>query len=101
MQLLSEFTLPEEFRPSLSSLLYRPDKNTVEWKALEAACTASKLERPRVLEKCGAIPSTHDYHVNRFLLEHFPEGTEFGALDTGSARPGGFAHCGCGCLQYR
>ena len=30
-----------------------------------------------MLEKCGAIPSTHDYHVNRFLLEHFPEGTEF------------------------
>ena len=81
MQLLSEFTLPEEFKPSLSNLLYRPDKNTVEWKALDAACTASKLSVSQLLEKCGAIPSTHDYHLNRFLLDHFPEGTEFGVFD--------------------
>ena len=81
VQLLDTFTLPEEFRPSLSDLLYRPDKNTVEWKALDSVCTASKLSVSKLLEKCGAIPSTHDYHVNRFLLEHFPEGTGFGAFD--------------------
>ncbi|SCY37178.1 exoribonuclease-2 [Nitrosospira sp. Nl5] len=80
-ELLGTFTLPEEFRPSLCNLLYRPDKNTVEWKALEAVCTANRLSVARLLEKCGAIPSTHDYHVNRFLLEHFPEGTDFGTLD--------------------
>ncbi|SEP02222.1 ribonuclease catalytic domain-containing protein [Nitrosovibrio sp. Nv6] len=83
MQLLSEFILPEEFASSLSSLLYRPDKNTIEWKALEAACSASKLSVFRLLEKCGAIPSTHDFHLNRFLLEHFPEGTGFAALSEG------------------
>lgn len=81
VQLLGAFALPEEFRPSLFNLLYRPDKNTVEWKALDAVCTSAKLSVPGLLEKCGAIPSTHDYHVNRFLLEHFPEGTDFGALD--------------------
>ena len=83
MQLLSVFTLPEEFKPQLSSLLYRPDKNAVEWKALDAACNATKLSVPRLLEKCGAIPSTHDYHVNRFLLEHFPEGPGFDESDAG------------------
>ena len=81
--LLAAFTLPDEFRPLLTELLYRPDKNTVEWKALDAACTAAKLNVPRLLEKCGAIPSSHDYHFNRFLLEYFPEGTGFGPLDTG------------------
>jgi exoribonuclease-2 len=81
VQLLSEFTLPEEFQSSLLNLLYRPDKNSVEWKALDAACTASKLSVSRLLEKCGAIPSTHDYHLNRFLLDYFPEGTGFDAFD--------------------
>lgn len=83
VQLLSAFTLPEEFRPLLRNLLYRPDKNTVEWKALDTVCAATKLSVPALLEKCGAIPSTHDYHVNRFLLEHFPEGTGFGVPDAG------------------
>jgi exoribonuclease-2 len=83
VQLLNEFTLPEEFKPLLLNLLYRPDKNSLEWKALDNACAASKLSVSRLLEKCGAIPSTHDYHLNRFLLEHFPEGIDFGALDTG------------------
>ena len=82
MQSLSEFILPEEFKPSLFNLLYRPDKNSVEWKALDAVCAATKLSVSQLLQKCGAIPSTHDYHLNRFLLEHFPEGTGFGELDT-------------------
>lgn len=83
-QLLSAFTLPDEFRPLLPDLLYQPDKNTIEWKALDAASTAAKLSVARLLEKCGAIPSSHDYHFNRFLREYFPEGTDFGALDADS-----------------
>ena len=81
VKLLAAFTLPDEFRPLLADLLYQPDKNTVEWKALDAACTAVKLNAPKLLEKCGAIPSSHDYHFNQFLLEHFPEGTGFGLLN--------------------
>jgi exoribonuclease-2 len=82
-QLLEKFTLPDEFKPALSSLLYRPDKNTVEWKALDAACAAAKLSVSQLLQKCGAIPSTHDYHLNRFLHEHFPAGTGFENVDFG------------------
>lgn len=84
VELLSAFTLPEEFGPLLVSLLYRPDKNSVEWKALDAACAATRLSVPRLLEKCGAIPSTYHYHIARFLLEYFPEGEDFGAFDAGS-----------------
>jgi exoribonuclease-2 len=76
-QQLSTFTLPEEFRSKLDDLLYKPNKNTIEWKALESVCTATKLSVPKLLEKCGAISSTHDYHFNQFLREHFPEGTAF------------------------
>ena len=81
VSLLITFTLPDEFRPMLSELLYQPDKRSIEWKALDAACTAVKLSALKLLEKCGAIPSSHDYHFNRFLLEYFPEGIGFSSLN--------------------
>jgi exoribonuclease-2 len=71
-------TLPPEFAPVLGMLLYRPDKSSIEWKALEDASIATKLTPVRVLERCGGIPSTHDYHLNRFMFEHFPRGADFG-----------------------
>lgn len=76
---LSQFELPEPFRPLLNQLLYKPDRNLVETKALEEACAQLKLSVPRLLEKCGALPSTLDYHFGRFLFEYFPRGTEFDA----------------------
>lgn len=66
--------LPESFRPLVSKLLYAPDKNSLEWKALEAASEQLKLIPARVFERCGAIASPHDYHLQRFLFEHFPDG---------------------------
>lgn len=78
---LSQFILPEEFKPLCASLLYKPDKNSPEWKALEAICTEKKLTVIKLMEKCGAIPSSHDYHFNQFVHEHFPGGTGFGELE--------------------
>ena len=69
--------LPEAFRPRLDTLLYKPDKNSVEWKALEEASIAAKLTPVRLLERCGALPDIHAYHLNRFLVEHFPRGAGF------------------------
>ena len=74
MEQLARFELPEEFKPRLNELLYNPDRNTIEVKALEQAASAAGLSTAHLLEKCGAIPSTRDYHLNRFLLEHFPAG---------------------------
>ena len=74
---LIAFELPDTFKPQLNSLLFSPDKNTIEWKALEAACQETRLTVPKLLEQCGAIPSSHDYHFNQFLHEYFPEGTSF------------------------
>lgn len=78
---LTHFELPEGFRAKLDELLYEPDKGSIEFKALEAACAATGLAAPHLLERCGAIPSTHDYHLRRFLREHFPHGTGFDAVD--------------------
>lgn len=75
---LQQFRLPPEFAPRLPLLLYRPDRSSVEWKALEEACAATRLSPAHLMERCGALPSSHDYHFNRFLLEHFPDGTGFG-----------------------
>jgi exoribonuclease-2 len=77
---LSAFTLPEELKPHLNQLLYAPEKGALETKALEQASAATNLSIPHLLEKCGAIPSTRDYHLNRFLLEWFPQGPGFGEL---------------------
>ncbi len=79
---LCNATLPEEFKPVIANLLYKPDKNSIEWKALDEACTQMKLSAPALLDKCGAIPSSHDYHFNQFLWEHFPDGTDFAAVDS-------------------
>jgi exoribonuclease-2 len=76
---LTRFELPEEFRPVLRDLLYRPDKNSIEYKALEQASNQTRLSLPGLLEKCGALPSSHDYHFGRFLFEYFPRGTGFAA----------------------
>ncbi|MES2565160.1 MAG: RNB domain-containing ribonuclease [Pseudomonadota bacterium] len=77
--------LPPEFEPLLDTLLYKPDKNSVEWKALEDASAASRLSPVRVIERCGGIASTHDYHLKRFVFEHFPRGVQAPAVVSESA----------------
>jgi len=78
---LVEGRLPEELQGMVEQVLYRPDRNRPEVKALEAACVDAGLSAPRLLLKCGALRSSYDYHYNRFLFEHFPEGPAFPAYD--------------------
>ncbi len=68
---------PEALRPMIPELLYKPDRNKPETKAIEKACETSGLSVPKLLERAGALPSSHDYHLNRFLFECFPRGTGF------------------------
>jgi exoribonuclease-2 len=74
---LERGALPEEFRPLLEQLLYKPDRNRPETKALEEACAKTGMSPAKLIERCGALPSSHDYHLNRFLYEYFPRGTDF------------------------
>ena len=69
--------LPGEFRALLSELLYRPDRNKPETKALERASEQTGLSVVKLLAQCGALPSSHDFHLGRFLFECFPRGTGF------------------------
>ena len=77
VEALAAGQLPEALRPLLDMLLYKPDRNSIEWKALEEASAAAKLTPVRLLEHCGALPDTQVYHLNRFLFEHFPRGAGF------------------------
>jgi exoribonuclease-2 len=74
---LVNFELPPEFAERIAQLLYKPDRNTLEVKALETACAATHLSAAHLLHRCGALPSTQDYHLQRFLFENFPKGTDF------------------------
>jgi exoribonuclease-2 len=72
--------MPESFQPLLDTLLYKPDKNSIEWKALDEASAAARLSPARLLERCGALPDLHQFHLRRFLFEHFPKGPGFPEL---------------------
>ncbi len=78
---LKAFTLPPEFASSLDQLLYQPDRNRPETKALESACAATGLSALHLLDRCGAIRSAYDVHLRRFLREYFPRGTSFPAFE--------------------
>ncbi|MDD2774473.1 MAG: RNB domain-containing ribonuclease [Gallionella sp.] len=71
------FELPDAFKAQLTHLLYQPDRNTLEVKALEAACAATHLSSAHLLHRCGALPSTEDFHLGKFLFEQFPKGLDF------------------------
>ena len=79
---LARGELPEEFRPHVPMLLYKPDRNLIETKAMEEAAVKCKVSSVLLLERCGAIPSSEEYHYGRLLFEHFPEGAEFSLQDT-------------------
>ncbi len=78
---LAAFRLPEEYASLIPRILIAPDKNTLEYKALEDAAAATGLSQLRLIERCGAIPSTLEFHLASFQLEHFPRGTGFAPVN--------------------
>src|SRR5690349_7998062 len=74
--------LPAAIRDALPMLLFRPDKQAIASRAVAAACEAAHTNSLGLLAACGAIPSTHDYHFERFLFEAFPRGTGFADFGT-------------------
>lgn len=75
--------LPPEWQHLLPELLYKPDRNKPETKALERACDQRGRSAAKLLADCGALPSSHDYHLGRFLFEHFPRGIAFPEVPAG------------------
>jgi exoribonuclease II len=78
---LSHGTCPAPIRDQLYKILFKPDKNAPEYKAVVEASRATHLAPLDLLQKAGAIDSPYQFHWRRFLLENFPKGTGFPALD--------------------
>ncbi|TAK91425.1 MAG: RNB domain-containing ribonuclease [Burkholderiaceae bacterium] len=73
-------TVPPEIAAATDALLFKPDKNSKTFKALEAAAQQSHQSPAKLLLKVGALRSAHDYHTRKFLFACFPRGTQFPAL---------------------
>ncbi|OZI40749.1 ribonuclease II [Bordetella genomosp. 1] len=69
--------LPEEIAQMAEALVVRPDKNTMQWKALDAACARLQKSPERLLLDLGAWPHPLALHKRRFLAVNFPRGVGF------------------------
>ena len=77
---LSQGSCPAPIREQLYKILFKPDKNAPEYKAVVEASRATHLAPLDLLQKAGAIDSPYQFHWKRFLFENFPKGTGFPAL---------------------
>ena len=71
---------PPTVREQLYKLLFKPDRNAPEYKAVVEAARLSHQAPLDLLKAAGAITSPYQFHWRRFLFESFPKGTGFPAL---------------------
>lgn len=71
---------PEPIRQQLYKILFKPDKNAPEYKAVVHAARHTHLAPLALLQQAGAITNAYQFHWQRFLFEHFPQGTGFPPL---------------------
>jgi len=73
--------LPPEIAEIADTLLTRPDKNSPQWKAFNAAVEQLNTSPEKLLLSLGAWPHALALHQHRFLSTHFPKGTRFPHMD--------------------
>jgi exoribonuclease-2 len=78
---LAEGRCPAPVQEQLYKILFKPDKNAPEYKAVVEASRHSHRAPLDLLKAAGAIQSPYQFHWRRFLFEQFPKGTAFPALD--------------------
>ncbi|KQV94437.1 ribonuclease catalytic domain-containing protein [Rhizobacter sp. Root1221] len=71
---------PPPVREQLYKILFKPDKNASEYKAVVEASRRAQRAPLDLLTTAGAIDSPYQFHWRRFLFENFPRGTGFPAL---------------------
>jgi exoribonuclease-2 len=81
--------VPEPIATRLDTLLFKPDKMSLEWRALDQAATEAGLSPPKLLATAGALAGPEDYFLRRFGFEFFPRGTGFPAIAEPLAEPEG------------
>ena len=77
---LAQGTCPEPIREQLYKILFKPDKNSAEYKAVVEASKTTHIAPLDLLQRSGAIASPYQFHYKRFLFENFPKGTGFPAV---------------------
>jgi exoribonuclease-2 len=70
---------PAPVREQLYRILFKPDKNAPEYKAVVEAAKRSQRAPLDLLKEAGAIDSAYQFHWRRFLFEQFPKGHAFAA----------------------
>jgi len=83
---LAQGQCPEPVREQLYKILFKPDKNSAEYKAVVEAARATHLQPLDLLQRAGAITSAYQFHWKRFLFDNFPKGTGFPALQAPLAK---------------
>jgi exoribonuclease-2 len=68
---------PEPIQSQLYKILFKPDKNAPEYKAVVEAARATNTAPLTLLQQAGAIASAYQFHWQRFLFDNFPKGTGF------------------------
>lgn len=74
---LAAGTCPDPVKEQLYKILFKPDKNAPEYKAVVEASRTTHIAPLTLLQRAGAIASPYQFHWKRFLLENFPKGTGF------------------------
>jgi exoribonuclease II len=68
---------PAAVQEQLFRILFKPDKNALEYKAVVQAARQSARAPLDLLKNAGAIHSPYQFHWRRFLFEQFPKGHAF------------------------
>ena len=72
---------PAPIREQLYRILFKPDKNGPEYKAVVEATRRAQRAPLDLLKAAGAIDSPYQFHWKRFLFETFPKGTALPVLE--------------------
>ncbi|TXI97247.1 MAG: RNB domain-containing ribonuclease, partial [Aquabacterium sp.] len=79
-QELASGQCPTPIKEQLYKILFKPDKNGAEYKAVVEAAQRSRRAPLDLLQGAGAITSPYQFHWRRFLFEQFPKGAGFPPL---------------------
>ena len=74
---LAAGSTPEAVRGQIYRILFKPDKNGPEYKAVVEASRRTARPPLDLLRGAGAIDSPYQFHWRRFLFEEFPKGIAF------------------------
>lgn len=80
-------TLPVSMHSVVKQLLFKPDKNSIEYKALNTACQDLHTSPERLMVSTGGIANAKELHFSKFLFQYFPKGPGFAHLMHNVATP--------------